>query len=491
MSGKFEEYETNVNIIESESHLENYAKKSFEPFSNNFISGEPIREYYEKKLNELDISTEMRTPLQRERDRIVHSPQLRSLAEKFHVLYFEDQKISRNFITHVMRMAQITRAICRGLKLNQDFAEAIALGCKVGCLPFPYLAKETISKWAEGKLQSLDKDAANKGELPLIPTERVYPAWFNSLGEDAKSKILSSVPVAKMAHDSDNFYSSGKQSFWLLAFNSYELVPLESKWQKETMYGIWRHSLAGSQKLDATYQFDYEFSSSGIKYSLSYCNDTYEAMVVRLADDITWLIENLQDANQARMIATKGKGRDLLDELGASSYAKWPNEFLQGLARKNFGEIYNFFINDCINTTLRNFQEAGADDLLQRIGLRENPETKARVELSAEAFDTLLNVRRFLFENVFSDARTDNRNKVLRTILEFVADLLYGDESLSLPEITKEKIAQRSVKYPPFEANKVIKAAGENPFLRLQITINLMSEMTDKEIYSIVGMGEI
>ena len=98
---------------EVEAPLASYAKRSFEdaPELRSFLDGVEIRKFY------FDLSrsgqVDNRTPIQRERDRIVHSAPLRKLAEKFHVIYYLDQRISRNYITHVMRMAQITRAICR------------------------------------------------------------------------------------------------------------------------------------------------------------------------------------------------------------------------------------------------------------------------------------------------------------------------------------------------------------------------------------------
>ncbi|MBA7668899.1 Deoxyguanosinetriphosphate triphosphohydrolase-like protein [subsurface metagenome] len=110
MSGKFDDFEKNVDSIESTDLLAPYAKRSFEPFSDQFIDGVSIREYYIQEIEMGTLRSDYRTPLQRERDRIVHGAQLRNLAEKFHVLFFEDQKISRNYITHVMRMAQITRS---------------------------------------------------------------------------------------------------------------------------------------------------------------------------------------------------------------------------------------------------------------------------------------------------------------------------------------------------------------------------------------------
>ena len=340
------------------------------------------------------------------------------------------------------------------------------------------------------KLKLVDKKA-KVDEIKAPPLQVVYPQWVNDLSDKAQKQILNSVPVAKMCGHFDGFYSTGKQSYWVLAANPYTMRSVEKKWQKETAYGIWRHTLDADQRFENEYKFNFEMSLGSVKHALYYQNDTYEAMVVRIADDITWVIENLQDANQARMLRTGTDTKDLLETVAAQPGPKWSTDFLQGIARKDISELYNYFIKDCVQNTRDLFEKAGKDALFQRSALREGKVTEAKVALSDEAFQTLNKVKDFLFIKVFSDGRTKNRNQILRTILEFVAELLYGDEDISMPEITEKMIKQRSMKYPFFESDDVIKAANKDKYLRIQIVVNIMSEMSDTEIYRIVGIGEI
>ena len=123
-----ETYKEHVDKLED--GLSPYAKKSFESFSQSFVDGGSIHDSYESKWRMNaggNPKLLYRTPLQIERDRILHSAGIRKQTEKYHVLYNGQRRIVRNYTTHTMRMAQVTRAICRGLKLNGDFAEAIAL----------------------------------------------------------------------------------------------------------------------------------------------------------------------------------------------------------------------------------------------------------------------------------------------------------------------------------------------------------------------------
>ena len=117
-------------VEQAEAPLAKWAKRSFESFSPTFLDGGEYFQHYADQWGDLDLRPRIanRTPLQIERDRVLYSGGMRKLTEKYHVLYSGDRRITRNFTTHTMRMAQVARAISQGLKLNADFAEAMALG---------------------------------------------------------------------------------------------------------------------------------------------------------------------------------------------------------------------------------------------------------------------------------------------------------------------------------------------------------------------------
>ena len=76
-----------------------------------------------------------RTKFQRDRDRILHSKSFRRLKHKTQV-YIVAGDHYRTRMTHSLEVSQISRTIARGLRLNEDLAEAIALGHDVGHTPF-------------------------------------------------------------------------------------------------------------------------------------------------------------------------------------------------------------------------------------------------------------------------------------------------------------------------------------------------------------------
>lgn len=86
----------------------------------------------------------LRTAFQRDRDRIIHSTAFRRLKHKTQVFIAPDGDHYRTRLTHTLEVAQIARTIARALRLNEDLAEAIALGHDLGHTPFGHLGEDVI-----------------------------------------------------------------------------------------------------------------------------------------------------------------------------------------------------------------------------------------------------------------------------------------------------------------------------------------------------------
>lgn len=103
----------------------------------------------------------IRTPFQRDRDRIVYSNAFRRLKYKTQVfltpLGLSDHYRTR--LTHTLEVAEISRVISRAMRLNEDLAEAIALGHDLGHTPFGHsgetVLKEIFSRNFTHQAQSL------------------------------------------------------------------------------------------------------------------------------------------------------------------------------------------------------------------------------------------------------------------------------------------------------------------------------------------------
>jgi dGTPase len=88
----------------------------------------------------------LRTPFQRDRDRIVHSKAFRRLKHKTQVFIDPDGDHFRTRLTHTLEVTGISRGVARALALNEDLAEAIALGHDLGHPPFGHTGEEALDR---------------------------------------------------------------------------------------------------------------------------------------------------------------------------------------------------------------------------------------------------------------------------------------------------------------------------------------------------------
>ena len=88
----------------------------------------------------------IRTDFQRDRDRIVHSKAFRRLMHKTQVFLAPEGDHYRTRLTHTIEVSQIARTIARGAGLNEDLAEAIAMGHDLGHPPFGHSGEAVLAE---------------------------------------------------------------------------------------------------------------------------------------------------------------------------------------------------------------------------------------------------------------------------------------------------------------------------------------------------------
>lgn len=101
----------------------------------------------------------MRTEFQRDRDRLIYCKAFRRLKNKTQVFFSPEGDHYVTRLTHTLDVAQIARSMARALSLNEDLAEAIALGHDLGHTPFGHSGERLLNKLSplgfEHNVQSL------------------------------------------------------------------------------------------------------------------------------------------------------------------------------------------------------------------------------------------------------------------------------------------------------------------------------------------------
>ena len=92
----------------------------------------------------------VRTVFQRDRDRVVHSKAFRRLKDKTQVFIAPEADHFRTRLTHTLEVCQVARTIARGLRLNEDLTEAIALGHDLGHTPFGHAGEDVLNRLHPG-----------------------------------------------------------------------------------------------------------------------------------------------------------------------------------------------------------------------------------------------------------------------------------------------------------------------------------------------------
>ena len=92
----------------------------------------------------------VRTPFQRDVDRIVYSKAFRRLKHKTQVFLQPEGDHYRTRMTHTLEVTRIARTIARALRLNEDLTEAIALGHDLGHTPFGHAGERALNALMPG-----------------------------------------------------------------------------------------------------------------------------------------------------------------------------------------------------------------------------------------------------------------------------------------------------------------------------------------------------
>jgi dGTPase len=149
----------------------------------------------------------VRTPFQRDRDRILHSKPFRRLKGKTQVFIDPAGDHYRTRMTHTLETTGMARVVARALALNEDLTEAIGLGHDMGHPPFGHAGEAALDRVLDGGFRHNEQSARIAQRLNL--THEVVDGILKHTGdrepETHEGKIVRIVDrVAYINHDIDD-----------------------------------------------------------------------------------------------------------------------------------------------------------------------------------------------------------------------------------------------------------------------------------------------
>jgi dGTPase len=182
-----------------------------------------VRSYESRGRAHAEDTSPLRTPFQRDRDRIVHSKAFRRLRHKTQVFVDPGGDHFRTRLTHTIETTGIARTVARALRLNEDLVEAVGLGHDLGHPPFGHAGEEALDgilrerfglrfRHNEHSLRVVDRLEWDGRGLNL--TWEVRDGILNHTGPDEpatlEGKIVRIVDrVAYINHDIDDALRAG------------------------------------------------------------------------------------------------------------------------------------------------------------------------------------------------------------------------------------------------------------------------------------------
>jgi dGTPase len=166
----------------------------------------------------------LRTPFQRDRDRIVHSKAFRRLTHKTQVFVAPRGDHYRTRLTHTLEVTSISRTVARALRLNEDLVEAIGLGHDLGHPPFGHIGEEVLDGCLKERfgrdfhhyehslriVESLERDGAGLNLTEQVREGIARHSGRAPLPQTLEGRIVRVIDrVAYINHDIDDAVRAG------------------------------------------------------------------------------------------------------------------------------------------------------------------------------------------------------------------------------------------------------------------------------------------
>src|SRR3954463_6406467 len=166
-----------------------------------------VRSYETRGRRRPEAECGVRTPFQRDRDRILHSKPFRRLKGKTQVFIDPAGDHYRTRMTHTLETTGIARVVARALQLNEDLVEAIGLGHDMGHPPFGHAGESALDNVLDGRFRHNEQSAriAERLNLTLEVVDGILTHTGPQEPKTQEGKVVRIVDrVAYINHDIDD-----------------------------------------------------------------------------------------------------------------------------------------------------------------------------------------------------------------------------------------------------------------------------------------------
>ncbi len=141
-----------METTEKQKQFTERGRDFFEEWEEKFLAPYACksRGMHGTRLNQ-EMEDAHRTAFQRDRDRIIYSNSFRNLSDKSQVLVEHNSEHNRSRLTHTVEVVQVSKTIANAMGLNEDLAEAIALGHDLGHPPFGHTGETVLDRLLNGE----------------------------------------------------------------------------------------------------------------------------------------------------------------------------------------------------------------------------------------------------------------------------------------------------------------------------------------------------
>lgn len=309
---------------------------------------------------------EYRTEFMRDRDRLMYATAFRRLAGKTQIYTVGRDDHKKNRLTHTLEVAQIARTIAIALGLNADLAEAIAIAHDFGHTPFGHAGERMLH-------------AIMIPDSEYVKNSPFYQKSFDAINERFERESKENEGHLDVAFGFKHNIQSVRVCGWLE--NTYRGQNDENiglNLTNYTLYGMMTHSSLKYKKVDETklntkkvkgeeypnYQNFFEKQTQIKGTTLPAWS--FEAFIVKLADDIAQWHHDLEDAMREGVLPISRICETIQESLGGKLTAeelvvldqikssKW-------MDRKCLAElshiVVNTLVNDVVEVSKRNFEQ--------------------------------------------------------------------------------------------------------------------------------------